>query len=52
MKIQQLQQFSMIAKELGLENQGQIREFYERERENSESLWQTINRYYKEYLRV
>ena len=52
MKIQYLSRYIRLTKALGLENQGQVREFYERERVGSESLWQTLNRYYEEYLSV
>ena len=50
MKIQYLSRFNRITKELGLENFGQIREFYRNEKVGNESLFETVNRYYREYL--
>ncbi len=52
MKIQYLSRFNRITKELGLENFGQIREFYRNEKVGNESLFETVNRYYREYLGV
>lgn len=52
MKIQHLSRYIRLTKALGLETQGQVREFYEREREAGESVFDTLNRYYREYLGV
>lgn len=52
MKIQYLSRFNRITKELGLENFGQIREFYNNEKVGNESLFETVNRYYREYLSI
>lgn len=52
MKIQYLSRFIRLTKELGLENQGQIMEFFKREQNDGESVFDTLNRYYRLYLGV
>lgn len=52
MKIQDLETVLTITKALGLENQGQLKEFYEREQEGCESVFDTLVRYYVELMEV